>query len=132
MGWLDKLGLKKEEKLDKGVEKSREGLLNKIGKSIAGKDKIDDATLDDLEDALLRYATGRYQSMNRMVLCASVQREGETIWRHHAINDVFLTRAGRPKLASLSASYGSRFISNYLCDGLIVSSPSGSTVAWAS
>ncbi|WP_234567738.1 signal recognition particle-docking protein FtsY [Rhodohalobacter sp. 614A] len=58
MGWLDKLGLKKEEKLDKGVEKSREGLLNKIGKSIAGKDKVDDATLDALEDALITSDVG--------------------------------------------------------------------------
>jgi len=58
MSWLDKLGLKKKEKLEKGVEKSREGLLNKIGKSIAGKDKIDDATLDDLEDALITSDVG--------------------------------------------------------------------------
>lgn len=58
MGLLDKLGLKKKEKLDKGVEKSREGLLNKIGKSIAGKDRIDDATLDDLEDALISSDVG--------------------------------------------------------------------------
>ncbi len=58
MSWLDKLGLKKKEKLDKGLEKSREGLLNKIGKSIAGKDKIDDATLDDLEDALITSDVG--------------------------------------------------------------------------
>ena len=58
MSWLDKLGLKKKEKLVKGVEKSREGLLNKIGKSIAGKDKIDDATLDDLEDALITSDVG--------------------------------------------------------------------------
>ncbi len=58
MSWLDKLGLKKKEKLEKGVEKSREGLLNKISKSIAGKDKIDDATLDDLEDALITSDVG--------------------------------------------------------------------------
>lgn len=58
MSWLDKLGLKKKEKLDKGVEKSREGLLNKIGKSIAGKDKVDAATLDDLEDALITSDVG--------------------------------------------------------------------------
>ncbi len=58
MSWLDKLGLKKKEKLDKGLEKSREGLLNKISKSIAGKDKIDDATLDDLEDALITSDVG--------------------------------------------------------------------------
>lgn len=58
MSWLDKLGLKKKEKLDKGVEKSREGLLNKIGKSIAGKDKVDAATLDELEDALITSDVG--------------------------------------------------------------------------
>ncbi len=58
MSWLDKLGLKKKEKLEKGVEKSREGLLNKISKSIAGKDKIDEATLDDLEDALITSDVG--------------------------------------------------------------------------
>ena len=58
MGLLDKLGLKKKEKLDKGVEKSREGLLNKIGKSIAGKEKVDDETLDQLEDALISSDVG--------------------------------------------------------------------------
>ncbi len=58
MSWLDKLGLKKKEKLDKGIEKSREGLLSKISKSIAGKDRIDDATLDDLEDALISSDVG--------------------------------------------------------------------------
>jgi len=58
MSWLNKLGLKKKEKLDKGVEKSREGLLTKIGKSIAGKDEVDAATLDELEDALITSDVG--------------------------------------------------------------------------
>lgn len=58
MSWLNKLGLKKKEKLDKGVEKSREGLLNKIGKSIAGKDTVDAETLDELEDALITSDVG--------------------------------------------------------------------------
>lgn len=58
MSWMSKIGLKKKEKLDKGVEKSRDGLLSKIGKSIAGKDKVDAATLDDLEDALITSDVG--------------------------------------------------------------------------
>lgn len=58
MSWLNKLGLKKKEKLEKGVQKSREGLLQKIGKSIAGKDEVDDATLDELEDALISSDVG--------------------------------------------------------------------------
>lgn len=58
MSWLQKLGLKKQEKLEQGVEKSREGLLNKIGKSIAGKNTVDAETLDDLEDALISSDVG--------------------------------------------------------------------------
>ncbi len=58
MSWLNKLGLKKKEKLEQGVEKSRDGLLSKIGKSIAGKDQVDAATLDELEDALITSDVG--------------------------------------------------------------------------
>jgi fused signal recognition particle receptor len=58
MGWLDKLGLKKKEKLDKGVEKSREGLLQKLGKTLAGKDTVDAAVLDELEEILISSDVG--------------------------------------------------------------------------
>lgn len=58
MSWLNKLGLKKKEKLEQGVEKSRDGLLNKISKSIAGKDTVDDTTLDEIEDALITSDVG--------------------------------------------------------------------------
>ncbi|HAW82210.1 MAG TPA: signal recognition particle-docking protein FtsY, partial [Balneola sp.] len=45
MGFFDKIGLKKKETLDKGVEKSREGILNKLGRAFVGKDRVDDETL---------------------------------------------------------------------------------------
>lgn len=58
MGFLEKLGLKKKEKLDKGVEKSRDGLMSKIGKAFVGKDSVDDATLDELEEILITSDVG--------------------------------------------------------------------------
>src|SRR5690625_2568433 len=58
MSWLNKLGFKKKEKLTKGVEKSREGLLSKISKSIAGKDRVDADNFDQLEDALITSDVG--------------------------------------------------------------------------
>ncbi len=58
MGFLEKIGLKKKEKLDKGVEKSREGLLDKLGRAVAGKDEIDAATLDEVEEVLIRSDVG--------------------------------------------------------------------------
>ncbi|MEX0771284.1 MAG: signal recognition particle-docking protein FtsY [Balneolaceae bacterium] len=58
MSWLDKLGLKKKEKLDKGVEKSREGLMQKLGKTFVGKSQVDDAILDELEEILITSDVG--------------------------------------------------------------------------
>lgn len=58
MGLLDKLGLKKKEKLEESLEKSRTGLLGKLGKALVGKDKVDDELLDDLEEVLITSDVG--------------------------------------------------------------------------
>lgn len=59
MSFFEKLGFKKkEEKLQEGLEKSRSGILSKLGKAIAGKDKVDDEVLDDLEEVLITSDVG--------------------------------------------------------------------------
>ncbi len=59
MGLLDKLGFgKKEEKLQEGLEKTRTGFLDKMGKALVGKDKVDDEVLDDLEEILITSDVG--------------------------------------------------------------------------
>ncbi len=58
MGFFEKLGLKKKETLEQGVEKSRSGILNKLGKVLAGKDTVDDETLDQLEEILITSDVG--------------------------------------------------------------------------
>lgn len=59
MGFFDKLGFgKKEEKLQDGLEKTRSGFLDKIGKALVGKDKVDDEVLDDLEEVLITSDVG--------------------------------------------------------------------------
>lgn len=58
MSWLEKLGLKKKEKLEQGMEKSREGFMNKLGKTFAGKDRVDAAVLDELEEILITSDVG--------------------------------------------------------------------------
>ena len=58
MGFLEKLGFKKNPGLEQGVEESRTGLLNKISKAIAGKDTVDDDVLDELEEILITSDVG--------------------------------------------------------------------------
>ncbi|MEX0772628.1 MAG: signal recognition particle-docking protein FtsY [Balneolales bacterium] len=59
MGFFDNLGFKKkEDDLKDGLEKSRSGLLDKLGKAFVGKDTVDDEVLDDLEEILITSDVG--------------------------------------------------------------------------
>ncbi|WP_167342396.1 signal recognition particle-docking protein FtsY [Nonlabens sp. SY33080] len=48
----------KKETLDKGLEKSKSSFFDKLGKAVAGKSKVDEDVLDDLEDVLISSDVG--------------------------------------------------------------------------
>ncbi|MDX1761384.1 MAG: signal recognition particle-docking protein FtsY [Christiangramia sp.] len=48
----------KKENLDKGLEKSKTSFFDKMSKAVAGKSKVDDEVLDDLEDVLISSDVG--------------------------------------------------------------------------
>jgi len=48
----------KKEELDQGLEKTKTGILSKISRAIAGKDKIDVEVLDELENILITSDVG--------------------------------------------------------------------------
>lgn len=59
MGFFKKLFSKeKKEKLDTGLQKTKEGVWSKITRAVAGKSKIDDEVLDNLEEAFITSDVG--------------------------------------------------------------------------
>ena len=59
MGFFKKIFSKeKKEKLDSGLEKTREGMWGKITHAVAGKSKVDDEVLDNLEEAFITSDVG--------------------------------------------------------------------------
>jgi len=58
MAFFGLFNREKKETLDKGLEKSKESVLSKISRVIAGKSTIDDDVLDDLEEALITSDVG--------------------------------------------------------------------------
>src|SRR5690554_2784886 len=48
----------KKETLDKGLEKSKANFFNKLSKAVAGKSKVDDEVLDNLEEILVSSDVG--------------------------------------------------------------------------
>ena len=49
---------KEKESLDRGLEKTKKGLVDRLSRAIAGKSKVDDDVLDGIEDALIASDVG--------------------------------------------------------------------------
>src|SRR5690606_34408697 len=64
MGFFDKLFKRNKEQqeqkeaLDQGLQKTKEGFFSRLTKAIAGKDKVDEEVLDQLEEALVSADVG--------------------------------------------------------------------------
>jgi fused signal recognition particle receptor len=58
MGFFGFFSKEKKETLDKGLEKTKEGLLSKISRAVIGKSKVDDEVLDALEETLISSDVG--------------------------------------------------------------------------
>ena len=58
MSFFDRFSKGKKETLDKGLEKTKESFFSKITRAVAGKSKVDDNVLDDLEEVLVTSDVG--------------------------------------------------------------------------
>jgi fused signal recognition particle receptor len=58
MGLFDFFSKQKKETLDKGLEKTKESMFSKLSRAVAGKSRVDDDVLDDLEEVLITSDVG--------------------------------------------------------------------------
>ncbi len=58
MAWFNFFSKEKKETLDKGLSKTKEGVFTKLARAVAGKDRVDDEVLDNLEEVLITSDVG--------------------------------------------------------------------------
>lgn len=58
MGFFNFFSKEKKETLDKGLEKTKQGLFDKLKRAVAGRSKIDDNFLDNLEEVFITSDVG--------------------------------------------------------------------------
>ena len=76
---------------------------------------------------LSRLAAGKYTVENRMMLDVAVRREGKTIYNDLALNDAAVTKGAVARVVDLEV-YGEKvLISSFSADGVLISTPTGST-----
>ena len=76
---------------------------------------------------LSRLAAGKYTVEARMMLDVTVRREGKVIYSDLALNDAAVTKGAVARVVDLEV-YGDKvLISSFSADGVVVSTPTGST-----
>lgn len=83
---------------------------------------LTEAEPDDIESALQAVLEGDYTIDERCVLRVSA---GDKHW--HALNDAVLSRGGSARLTTISAWVDGELSGRYVADGVIVTTPTGST-----
>lgn len=84
-------------------------------------------TLDELYPALEETLAGHSSISQRVMLQAELVRGGSVIESQRALNDVVIHKGALARMIQLELSINSDFVCRYRADGLIVSSPTGST-----
>ena len=68
-----------------------------------------------------------YTSEKRMLLDAKVIRNGKTVFTAIALNDAVISRGGKLRMSNISLYESDKRICDYVTDGLIFATPTGST-----
>lgn len=82
---------------------------------------------DEWRPMLERLFNGEAWIEHRMMIRAEHVRAGEVLGRWHALNEAVVSRGQNLRPVRLAASVDGRLLTTYVCDGLIASTPTGST-----
>ena len=95
MGFFSFFSKEKKETLDKGLSKTKESVFSKITRAVAGKSKVDDEVLDNLEEVLITSDVGVETTLN------IIKRIEERVAKDKYVNTQELNRILREEIAAL-------------------------------
>lgn len=88
---------------------------------------ITEIAKDEWQEAFEKYLDGTLRIAERMMIRVKVYREGICVHNQTALNDMVIGSAGISKIVNLSVCLSTFPIVRYRADGVIVSTPTGST-----
>jgi len=88
---------------------------------------LTDITVEDMYGAVAEILSGLYVAEERVLLNGQVRRGGERVFESTAFNDVVVGKGGSGRLIDLEISINSEFVYSQRADGLVVTTPTGTT-----
>lgn len=81
----------------------------------------------NLETSIQKFMAGDYKLEKRSMIYASVERDGEIIGKCNALNDIVISCSRYKRMIELDIFIDNIRVDNYWADGVIASTPTGST-----
>src|SRR3954453_93349 len=88
---------------------------------------LTEVTLPELYRSLEHALNGRAHIEERMMIRATTASGGDVLRRSIAVNDAVITKTARSRMIDMSVYVGEEFVTRVRADGLIISTPTGST-----
>ena len=82
---------------------------------------------ENLEEMILMIIRENYKIESRIMLNGSVYRDGKKIYSDIALNDIVCARSGAIRVIDLKVYVNDEYLKLYSADGVIISTPTGST-----
>lgn len=98
-----------------------------LGVNLGGLGFLTEITLQELFPTLETVLRGEFAVSRRLTLAARVLRGGEAIGTYEALNDVVVTKTAPSRIVDLETHVNGEYVATFRADGLIVSTPTGST-----
>ncbi len=97
-----------------------------IGVNLGSLGFMTSVTEDRLEHAMDCLVAGKYSTSVRAVIDCAVFRGNVELGRYRALNDVVLSSV-QSRVVTLRMTVDSEEVGDFVCDGLVISTPTGST-----
>ena len=98
-----------------------------LGVNMGGLGFITEVAVDELETILTKTLDGDYEVEKRMTLEIRVMGKKRRPHRFRVLNDAVITKGARSRIIDLETYVGEDYLCTYRADGLIISTPTGST-----
>ena len=98
-----------------------------LGVNLGSLGFLTEVTLDEMYLLLEDILSGKMIIDERGMLEAAIRREGQEIARYTVLNDVVINKGARARMILMETRVDGRLLNTYRADGLIISTPTGST-----
>jgi NAD+ kinase len=88
---------------------------------------LTEITVEELYTRLEKVLEGNPRVSERMMLEVTLHREGQEIEKNHVLNDMVINKGALARIVDLETKVNRHFLTTYKADGLIISTPTGST-----